>query len=402
MYDYILKGTVIDAISDAPLQDGLVAIADGYISYVGSAKGFPIPDGVPVLTADTILPGFIDCHAHLVGMEDAGYLKEQAPFGDMLLGAAYQVGILLDAGFTGLRDMSEQGFYLARAQQRNILRSPRIMPGGRCLGITSGHGDMWTYMSREEANTKIPIGRLCDGVDDCLLATREQFRSGARFIKVLATGGVSSPMDDVNDVQFSFEELKAIVDEAKRHRSYVAAHCTGNEGAYQALLAGVECIEHGVMLTQREIDMMAEKDVSLVTTLAVSLGCAKSTTAPDWFLKKAKLCAEANIKTIEMARKAGIRIALGTDFSNSKGTPYRNNGKEFAAMVEAGMTPMEAIKAGTINGAYLMRSNKQTGSLEKEKLADIVLVNGDPLADIGCLGDVANIIAVFLGGKKVK
>lgn len=401
MYDYILRGRVIDGISDTPIEDGVVAICGNRIAYAGDISGFEMPDSAVVIREDTILPGFIDCHTHLVGMQDAGYLGEQAPFGDMLLGAVYQAGLLLDAGFTGVRDMSEQGFYLARAQSRGIIRGPHIMPGGRCLSVTGGHGDMWTYMSKEESNLKSPIGRLCDGVDDCLMAVREQFRSGAKFIKILATGGVSSPSDDVDDVEFSFEEMKAMVDEAKRHHSYVAAHCTGNEGAYQALLAGVECIEHGVMLTQREIDIMAEKNIPLVTTLFVSLACAKMD-GPDWFRAKAAKCAEANIKAIEMARKAGIRIALGTDFSNSKGTPLLKNGREFEAMVRAGMTPMEAIKAGTINGAFVMRRDSQTGSLEAGKLADVVLVRGNPLEDINCLGDAANIAAVFQEGKKVK
>lgn len=401
MYDYILKGTVISAVSDAPLPNGAVAVAGDKIAYVGPAAGLDAPPDVPVLNGDTILPGFIDCHTHLVGAHDAGYLGEQAPFGDMLLGAAYQAGLLADAGFTAVRDMSEQGFYLARAQSRGILRGPRITPGGRCLSITGGHGDMWTYMDRETSNQKNPLGRLCDGTDDCILAVREQFRQGAKFIKILATGGVSSPSDDVDDVEFSFEEMKAMVEEAKRHHSYVTAHCTGNEGAYQALLAGVECIEHGVMLTQREIDMMAEKDIPLVTTLFVSLACAKME-GPDWFRAKAAKCAEANIRTIEMARKAGVRVALGTDFSNSKGTPLLKNGREFAAMVEAGMTAMEAIRAGTINGAHVLREEKRTGSLEAGKLADVVLLQGDPLADIGCLGDAENVMAVFQNGKKIK
>lgn len=401
MYSYVLKGTVIDGISDTPLADGLVAIEGERIAYVGPAAGFDIPKDVPVFAASTLLPGFIDCHTHLVGAHDAGYLDERAPFGDMLLGAAYQAGLLLDAGFTSVRDMSEQGFYLDRAQSRGILRAPRIMPGGRCLSVTGGHGDMWTYMTKEESNQKNPLGRLCDGVDDCVLAVREQFRSGAKFIKILATGGVSSPSDDVDDIEFSFEEMKAMVDEAKRHHSYVAAHCTGSEGAYQALLAGVECIEHGVMLTQREIDLMAEKNIPLVTTLYVSLACAKMD-GPDWFKRKASMCAEANIRTIDMARKAGIRIAFGTDFSNSKGTPLLKNGREFEAMIQAGMTPMEAIRAGTSNAAYVLRREKEVGTLEVGKLADIALVDGDPTADISVLADASHVTAVFQGGKKVK
>ena len=294
--------------------------------------------------------------------------------------------------------MSVNGFALQRAVNRSYLRGPRIMPGGRLLSITGGHCDTAGDATKEEVNATNLTGRLCDGVDECILATRENFRQGAKFIKVCATGGVSSITDNVDDVQFSFEELKAIVDEAKRHGTYVAAHCTGNTGALQAVKAGVKCIEHGVMLGPETIDLMAENDVSLVTTLYISLNVANFPGLHPVVAEKAKLCAEANIKTIEMARKAGIRIALGTDFSNSENTPYAKHGREFAAMVQAGMTPMEAIKAGTINGAYLMKCQDKLGSLEANKLADIVITDGNPLEDISCLADKDHIKFVMKNG----
>ena len=400
----VLLGRVIDSVSDSALENGAVEIKDSKITYVGPAAGLSYSEDAEVQSVDngTIMPGFIDCHIHLTGQEDAGSFCGGTFFGDQLLGAAYQVGLLLDAGFTGLRDMSEAGLYLSRAVDRGILRGPRIMPGGRILGITSGHVDLNPHFSKEFSNMTDPLSRLVDGADDCVLGVREQFRKGAKFIKICATGGVSSPTDRVDDTQFSPEELRAIVDETKRHHSYVAAHCTGNEGAYQALLAGVDCIEHGVMLTQREIDLMAKKDVTLVTTLSVSLGVANIPGLPDWMAEKAKRCAEANVKTIEMARKAGIRIAFGTDYSNSKNTPYLENGREFDAMVRAGMTPMEAIKAGTINAAHLMMMQDSIGSLDKGKLADVVVVKGNPLEDIGCLTSAEHVKLVIKNGSVKK
>ncbi len=398
---YILKGRIIDAVSDEPIENGLLSIEGDKIAYVGTAEGFDVPKNAEVIEADTILPGFIDCHAHLQGEEDAGSFAGGNFFGDQLLGAAHQVGLLVDSGFTGIRDMSEAGFYLSRAQERGILRSPRIMPGGKVLSITSGHVDFMPHLTKEEFNRNAKLERLCDGVDDCLLAVREQFRMGARFIKICATGGVSSPTDRLDDIQFSPEEMKTIVDEAKRHHTYVAAHCTGNEGAYQALQAGVECIEHGVMLTSREIDLMAKMDATLVTTLAVSLGVANIPGLPDWLHEKAKRTAEFNVVTIDLARKAGIRIALGTDYSNSKNTPFLQLGEEFEAMTRAGMTPMEAIRAGTVNAAYLLK-NDNIGTLEVGKTADITMVCGNPLESIACLSKAENVKAVFIGGKKVK
>jgi Imidazolonepropionase and related amidohydrolases len=394
---YALKGRIIDGISDDILENGLVVVKNEEIGYVGEYddKAVPIEAKVIETKNGTIMPGFIDCHAHLCGDKTAG--EESTKF-DKLLGAAHDIGILLDAGFTGVRDMSIYGFALERAVNRGYLRGPRIMPGGRVLGITSGHCDTIVDASKDEVNTENLTGRLCDGVDDCILAAREQFRQGARFIKISATGGVSSITDNVDDVQFSYDEIKAIVDEAKRHGTYVTAHCTGNAGALQAVQAGVKCIEHGVMLNKDTIDLMAENDISLVTTLYISLNVANFPGLHPSVAKKAGLCAEANIRTIEMARKAGIRIALGTDYSNSQNTSYSNIGREFEAMVQAGMTPMEAIKAGTINAAYLMKYQNTLGSLEVGKLADIIISDGNPLENIGCLVGKEHIKFVMKNG----
>ena len=406
MGSLLLCGRVIDAVHDAPLEDGAVLVEGERIAYVGPRAGAPAFDPATTRVVEagegTILPGFIDVHAHLTGDEDAGEFAGGALFGDQLIGAVSQVGMLLDAGFTGLRDMSLAGVFLARGVERGAIRGPRIVPGGRLLGVTAGHVDYnYPWAPKEVANQFDNLAVLVDGPDECTRAVREQFRIGAKFIKICATGGVSSPLDRVDDVQFSPEELRAIVDEARRHHSYVTAHCTGYEGAYQALLAGVECIEHGVMLTPREIDLMAERDVPLVSTLTVALGVADME-GPAWFHEKALACRENNLRTIEMARAAGIRIALGTDFSNSRNTPYKQNGREFEAMVRAGMTPMEAVRAGTITAAQVMRMDDQIGSLEAGKLADIVIVDGNPLEDIWCLTDADHVQLVLKGGAVEK
>lgn len=398
---YVLKGRVIDAVSDSPIENGMVVTEGRHIAYVGPFDESRLPEGAEVFETEkgTILPGFIDCHAHLTGEENAGSFANGKLFGDQLLGAAYQCGLLLDSGFTGIRDMSEAGLYLSRAVERGVLRGPKIMPGGKVMGITSGHVDLDMDLTPEEFNRKSHLAYVIDGVEGGLRGVRDQFRQGAKFIKICATGGVSSPTDRVDDVAFSEEELKTIVGEAKRHHTYVCAHCTGYEGAYAALRAGVECIEHGVMLTEREIALMKEMDATLVTTLSVSLGVANIPGLPDWMEKKVKACANANIETIRMAREAGIRIAFGSDYTNSRNSPYKNLGAEFRAMTKAGMTNMEAIRAGTINAAHLMLSEDETGSLEAGKLADIVIVEGDPLAEIECLTDADYVKLVMLDGS---
>lgn len=400
---YVLKGRMIDGLGETALEDGLVAFEGDRILYAGPEKGYRIPDGAVVRSAGngTILPGFIDLHAHLGGEEDAGSFADGKCFGDQLLGGVRQLGLLLEAGFTGIRDMSEAGLYLSRAVERGAITGPRIVPGGKLLGVTSGHEDIGPYMTKEAYNASSHFSRLCDGAQDCMLAAREQFRAGAKFLKICATGGVSSPTDRVDDVQFSPQELQAIVEEARRHHTYVTAHCTGYEGAYQALLAGVECIEHGVMLTEREIELMAKGNVPLVPTLWISLHVADLPGLPPYAREKARTCAEYSRHTIDLARRYGVCIVLGTDFSNSRNTPYLKCGREFEAMVEAGLPPMEAIRAGTSYAARVLRI-ENLGALKTGYLADLVVTDENPLENISCLADAEHIRFVAAGGRIVK
>lgn len=402
---YALKGRVIDSVADHMLENGLVIVDGEQIVYAGIAAGYTIPEGAQTIEVPdgTILPGFIDCHAHFDGTGPEPTYEFTTPHLDLILNSAYGAGILLDAGFTSLREMSSFGPHLKKAINRRVLRGPRIMPGGRVLSVSGGHADSDVDFPIEYSQQHSIIGYLVDGVDECIRGVRLQFREGAEFIKICATGGVSSSADGINDIQFSFEEVRAMVEEAERHDTYVTAHCTGNAGTYQALKAGVRCVEHGIFLDERCIDWMVKNDVSLVTTLSVSQGIPKlKGLVPDFLYEKGCKCAEAHLKSMEMARKAGIRIALGTDYSNTKNTPYAETGKEFGAIVKAGFTPMEAIKMGTINGAYLMKMADKIGSLEKGKLADVVIVNGNPLEDIQVLAHKDHVKVVFKNGVMEK
>lgn len=394
---YILKGRHITACDDGAVENGMVIVRGNLIDYVGPWAEGLVPQGATIIEVGggTILPGFIDCHAHLGGRQTAGLGSRHD---DRMLAAAHEIGILLEAGFTGLRDMSVPGLALSRGVEGGYVRGPRIVPGGRVLSCTSGHVDPADDHSKESVNQGYDLGRLCDGEADCLLAVREQFRHGAKFIKVCATGGVSSIADGLNDIQFAPNEIQVMVDEAKRRETYVAAHCSNNAGTLAALKAGVTSIEHGISLEEETVELMAEMDATLVSTLAVSLGVANIPGLHPAVAAKARMCAEANVRTIELVRKAGVRIALGTDYSNTKNSPYTHNGKEFEAMVRAGLTPMEAIKAGTINGAHLLRMADKIGSLEKGKLADLVVVDGNPLQDIWCLVGSEHVQLVMKDG----
>ena len=213
-----------------------------------------------------------------------------------------------------------------------------------------------------------------------------------------------STADGLEDVQFSDEEMKVIIEEAGRHGAYVAAHCSGLAGAKQAIRAGIKSVEHGINLDRECVELMKENDCFLVTTLNIALHLAEHPGLPDYMARKAALCADANRKSVKLVREAGVKAALGTDFSNNPESKnrYQFMGKEFAAICEAGYTEMEALVIGTINGAELMRKKDEFGSLDKGKLANIVIASGDPLQDIKILGDAENICFVMKEGKIVK
>lgn len=398
---FVLKGRVISCKGDEVIENGVIAVEQDRITFVGSEGDWEAKPEYEVISFKedvTIMPGFIDCHTHLTGTESGVYGFGNANNFDRLINATEHMGILLNAGFTTIRDMSIFSPALQRGVERGKLRGPKVFPGGRVMGISSGHSDGNPYLSKDYLNAEDPIGYIVDGLEGCLIGTREQFRTGAKFIKICATGGVSSMSDALDDVQFSMEELKVIVEEAKRHGTYVAAHCSGTEGTYQALLAGVTSIEHGIKLDNRCIELMVKSNATLVPTISISLGFPTYEGLPDYMVEKGILCAEYHLKSIEMARKANIKIAYGTDFSNSKNTSYKNNGKEFESLVKAGLTPLEAIKAATINSAPLV-NNDDIGRLEAGLIADIVVAKGNPLENISLLGNSENILSVIKNGK---
>lgn len=395
----VFLGRVIDGVSPEPVERGMVVTEQERIVYVGPEDGYPVCGDAEVFeTADgTILPGFIDAHIHLTGSESI-HRSGREPY-DLLLTSVRDLQDLVSSGITGVRDMSAFGRPLMTAVECGNIVGPRIMPGGKVMSITSGHADDDPTMTPEEQNRRDLSGFLVDGPESCYRAARIQFREGAQFLKICATGGVSSALDDYNDIEFSEEEMRVFVEEARRHNTYVTAHCTGAEGLKQAVRCGIGCIEHGVMLDEEGARLMAEKKIPLVTTLSVALGLQEMQGLPAHMQRKAAGVAEAAKNAFALAHAYGIRVALGTDYSNSPNTPFAEIGREFYSLTRCGYTPMEAIQAGTINGAALMKREKETGSLETGKLADIVLVKGNPLDDICLLAHAENICVVMKNGK---
>lgn len=398
----VLLGRIIDPVGEKVTEDGAVVVENDRIVFAGPRGSAKLPEGADVYTCKdaTVLAGFIDAHIHLTGTESVHRTGDTRD--DLLLTSVRDLCDLVDAGVTGVRDMSAFGRPLRDAVNRGIIKGPRIMVGGRVLSISSGHGDFDVHKSVEECNREDLTGYMMDGPEACYRGVRRQFREGAEFIKICATGGVSSAIDDYNDQEFSPEELKVIVGEAKRHNTYVTAHCTGTAGTKAALKAGIGCVEHGVMLDEECCRIMKENGVPLVTTLSVALGLADMKGLPPHMMRKAQGVREAAMRSFRLAREYGLTVALGTDYSNSPNTPFHAIGREFYSLTRCGYTPMEAIRAGTVNGAKLMRREHELGTVEAGKLADLVLLSGDPLKDILLLSDADNVKLVLIGGKVQK
>lgn len=392
------KGLGIVAIKAARLIDGtgkiinngIVIVTDDKITAVGTSDLVRIPGNVKVIDLGdaTLLPGFIDSHTHVVGRvlgdpdgQNAA-VRDYDSFGAIL--STRNANNLIQAGFTTIRNVGAGNFddmALRKAINEGWVVGPRMQAAGHSIGITGGHCDSNGYRSGL-FDDKIKNG-IADSLDEIRAAVRYQIKYGADVIKTCATGGVLSEGDAVGATQYNYEEMKALVEEAEKLERKVAAHAHGTEGIKIAVRAGVSSIEHGSFIDEEGAKLMAERGTFLVPTLMAGESVerfAKSGVLKGQRAEKALLAAEAMRSAIKLAVKHKVKIALGTD---SGVIPHGTNGHEFTLMVEwGGLTPMEAIIAGTMNAATLLGWEKQIGSLEVGKFADIVAVQGNPIQDI--------------------
>jgi imidazolonepropionase-like amidohydrolase len=381
---------VIDGTGAAAIQNGVVVITDDKIVAVGAEGRVAIPAGARRVDLGdaTLLPGFIDAHVHLIGRELADPGAELQGVKDYP-GFAAILGTLnakrtLMAGFTAVRNVGAQDFYdvsLHKAIDAGYVPGPRMRVAAHSIGITGGHCDENGYRpGLTDGDFKTGIA---DGAEQVRAAVRYQAKYGADVIKTCATGGVLSEGDAVGVPQYTFDELKAMVDEATKLERKVAAHAHGAEGIKIATRAGVASIEHGSFLDDEGAKLMSEHGTYWVPTF--SAGEAVERAAQSGVLKgqraeKGLAAATAMRNAGQYARKYNVKIALGTDAGvGAHGT----NGHEFALMVKwGGLTPMQSIVAGTSSGARLLGWDDKIGTLAPGKFADIVAVPGDPLQDI--------------------
>ena len=381
---------MIDGTGKAVVQNAVVVVTDNMITAVGSATQVQIPAGAKVIDLGdvTLMPGFIDAHTHVIGRilgdpsGTSAAVKDYDAFA-AILGTRNANNILL-AGFTTIRNVGASNFddmALRKAINEGFVPGPRMMAAGHAIGITGGHCDENGFKpGLLDGGIK---GGIANGPEEVRAAVRYQVKYGADVIKTCATGGVLSEGDAVGATQYTYEEMKALVDEATKLDRKVAAHAHGTEGIKIAVRAGVSSIEHGSFLDEEGARMMVEKGTYLVPTLMAGEQVeklAKSGVLKGLIAEKALAAAAAMRNGIRIAKKNNVKIALGTD---SSVIPHGTNGHEFTLMVEwGGLSPMESIMAGTMNAATLLGWQKKIGSLETGKWADITAVPGDPLKDI--------------------
>ena len=392
------------AVPGAPvLSAQTVVIRDGRIAAVipgyaeGAAAGIAKEDDVRTydLKNYTVLPGLIDSHVHILGENNPQsrlQAVELSDADDAIAGAGFAKKTL-EAGFTTVRDVGagpgDAIFALRDGIRRGDVAGPRIFASGATISITGGHGD-GTQGYRDDIAHVLASPAVCNGAGDCRRAVREQVRRGADHIKLTATGGVLSNTASGLELQFQPDELAAIVDSAHAMGRKVTAHAHGVGGVNAALAAGVDSIEHGTYLDDESVRLFRKTGAYLVPTLLAGATVSQWADDPNSFLlppQRAK-AREAGPRLRDMARRAhrgGVKIAFGTDTGVSK---HGENAKEFPLLVEAGMTPTEAIRSATVVAAAHLGQSANLGSVEAGKAGDLVAVRGDPAADISELLDV--------------
>jgi imidazolonepropionase-like amidohydrolase len=376
---------VVDGVSEQPVEDGVVVIQDENIASVGSSADLPPEADVVDLGDVTLLPGLIDAHVHLVWNASAEPHELVACEGRALtaLRCAHSAALHLRAGVTTVRDTGATDALsvdVARAVELGVLPGPRVVAAGRVVAMTGGHA--WF------------LGREADGPDAVRHAVRDELKGGASCIKFMASGGIYGHAEEPGAPQLTVEEMRAGVEEAHKAGRKVAAHAYSVEAISNALEAGVDSIEHGSFLDAKIAERMREEGVYLVPTISVYAAMyAKGPElgAPEYIQRKTPEVLDASREAFRLGLEVGVPIAAGTD-CGAPGHPHGSLPEELKLMVEAGATPMQALRFGTAAAAELLGIDEELGTLEPGKKADLVAVTGNPLQDIDALRDVRLVL----------
>jgi imidazolonepropionase-like amidohydrolase len=402
---YIHCGKLVDAVSNAVLSQKTIVVDGNKIAEIKDGYAKPGDgDKLVDLKNKTVMPGLMDMHVHAENQTKRNaqadrLTKEPQDIAFESVNYAYTT---LMAGFTTVRDLGGTGVNISL---RNAINSgttvgPRIYTAGKSIATTGGHGDGSNGLKRSFGGDPGPVDGVVNGADECRKAVRQRYKDGSDLIKITATGGVLSQAKDGAGAQFTEEEVRAVVETAKDYGFRVAAHAHGAEGMKRAIRGGVSSIEHGTFMDDECIELFKKYGTWYVPTITAGKSTGDSAKIPGYYsaivTPKALSTGPKIQASFARAYKAGVKIAFGTDagvFMHGK------NWLEFQYMNEAGMPAMETIKAATISAATLLGVENTLGTIEKDKLADIIAVDGDPLQDITAMG---RVVFVMKDGKVYK
>src|SRR5215475_1425336 len=398
---YIRAGRLFDSTSDKVRENMVITIDGERIQSVGPKGSVQIPAGADVidLSKATVLPGLIDCHTHLGSRADRYdeiYKFKDTPF-QAAFAAVVHARKTLEAGFTTVRDVGSPPFLavdLRNSINEGLIPGPRVVASGPGISITGGHGDLNNF-SPQTRVSMFPEERdfqIADGVDQIRHVVRAQVKYGVDVIKILATGGVLSKGDSPGAPQFTPEELKAAADEAHMAGRKIAAHAHGTQGIKNAILAGIDSIEHASLIDDEGIRLSKERGVYLVMDIYNDdyiLGKAIEFGLPKENVDKEKAIGKLQRENFERAVRGGAKMAFGTDAGVY---PHGDNAKQFFYMVKFGLTPAQAIHAATSNAADLIGRAQDVGTLQAGKYADLIAVSADPLQDVRVLENVGFVM----------
>jgi imidazolonepropionase-like amidohydrolase len=364
----LIEGDRIREVSDRPIRLGVAETID--------------------LKGRTLMPGLIDAHVHVVAVDQVLARLAERPLSLVALQAAKVLEGMLQRGFTTVRDAGGADGGLAEAVEEGLVKGPRIFPSGRALSQTGGHGDLRPRTSPVVTCACCEFGagiaRIADGVAECRRAVRDELRKGATQIKIMASGGVASPYDPVWNLQYSEEEVRAIVEEARAWRTYVMAHAYSSEAIRRSIDFGVRSIEHANLIDAATAEHVAAAQAFVVPTLVTYDAMhryGRELGFPDISLAKLDDVREAGLRSLETLQSANVRIGFGTDLL---GPMHRHQSREFVIRAEA-MAPFDIIRSATAVNAEILNRAGELGVVAPGARADLIVVDGDPLADISLL-----------------